>query len=389
MFSLKQIWQFSRETLCSFVDHSIQTNDLDDLRVGTTFVLATPGYMSHIEIQIVEHCEFLSTFKNYDFETAYSLIMNDIKLYPGFKSVDTKEKKHFTERLKPIKKYISRYHVLKKLGDGYFGRAYLCIDIDTFERFVIKEIDSSEDRNTNWQSEIDCLKKLTGSGFTPDYIEDIKIDNLIYIVIKYIPNTTTLEKYIDRHIKGDCSIRTDLKKTETLVGQILSFYEKLLKLKVFHNDICPSNILICEKTSKLYLIDFGLSTSSDHLKSPTARRINYTPPSYLGIYNKSVEDAMTIEDYSNCEKYAIGCTVIALLTGKDPFDGYKFDIELESRTCANCSFDNYVFNDKNNQHAVNAINMIKLINKECGSSYCLNEIMHTPVYKRESKCVIK
>lgn len=395
MFSLKQIWQFTEEILRSFIDHSLDLTEINDLRIGTSIVLATPGYLNDEDIDVVKHSEFTSTFKQNDFDTSYNLIRQDIETFPDFTSIQTKETKKFTDKLKPIKRYLEKYHILKKLSEKPFGRTYLCINIETFERFIIKEIFILETENVEWKSEIKCLKKASKSGFTPDFVEDIIDGNIVYIVTQYLSNTISLKKYIDLHINGDCLIRTDLTRTESFIRQILTFHEKLIELGIFHGDIYPENILVCLKTFKLYLIDFGLSIETDeiNIKNPFTVRSKYYPPFFLSyIFDRTISDYNNSKIFSynlnvKTQKYAIGCTIVELLSGKDPYSGYFYDFSDSDKFKepdhgqSLRGLMKYDFNlSINNDHKSQAFNMISLINQHCGTNYNLSEIMDTPKF---------
>jgi len=86
---------------------------------------------------------------------------------------------------------------------------------------------------------------------------------------------------------------------------------------IIHKDINPSNIILNQKTGKLKLIDFGISTTLSR-ENPTFRNPNvlegtlaYISPEQTGRMNRAI-------DYRT-DFYSLGVTFYELLTGQFPF----------------------------------------------------------------------
>lgn len=380
MFNLKQIWNFEYETLRSFVSHSLDLIEINDLRIGTAFVLASPDFLSEIEIQIVKHTEFISTFKNYDFDIAYQLIEKDIESFSDFKSIPNKKIKYFTDKLKLAIKYINNYIILKKLGKGSFGSVTLCIDIQTFKRVVIKYINKTSNNIPFMKNEVMVLKKVADIGLTPAFIECIETSGTIYIVTEYISNMITLRKYINLHTFGDCTIKTNIELTKNLIEQLVDMNEKLVINGIIHGDVKPDNILICLDDFKLYFIDFGCSIISNELEINTpfiCTKIYFPPSFFISMYGPD-KIKINFKGYISAQNYAFGTTIITLLNGEEPFVSHIK--ELETRNKLECDSDKYFKYDFNNDdqnfgYKCNCLNIISNINKLYNTNYDICKMM--------------
>ena len=83
------------------------------------------------------------------------------------------------------KSIVNGYKIIKILGEGRYGRAYLGVN-DKGQKVVIKQL--KEEANTNESKlfyEKDTLKKLDNSSF-PKFIDTFKNENKRGYIIEYI-----------------------------------------------------------------------------------------------------------------------------------------------------------------------------------------------------------
>lgn len=134
-----------------------------------------------------------------------------------------------------------------------------------------------------------------------------------YLIVDLFPGNT-LWKYAPSE-----SPALPLEKLVGVVNKVVSALVFLRMKKVLHCDVNPNNILFDEKTGRVKLVDFGLSTVGDAPKSSGVNWFEFTPPSVL-------KDR---KEYSyEVDVWGLGCTVYALLGQKFPF---KFDLTRFTR----------------------------------------------------------
>jgi serine/threonine protein kinase len=93
---------------------------------------------------------------------------------------------------------------------------------------------------------------------------------------------------------------------------------------IIHCDIKPGNLLISKEHSQVKLSDFGISCTQKELASRHQRHVLIGTPSYMAPEQLS----QTWRDYGPwTDLYALGCTLVELLTGQPPF-GHKESLDL-------------------------------------------------------------
>ncbi|KIJ68035.1 hypothetical protein HYDPIDRAFT_83129, partial [Hydnomerulius pinastri MD-312] len=96
---------------------------------------------------------------------------------------------------------------------------------------------------------------------------------------------------------------------------------------VIHGDLHPGNVLINDD-GRACLADFGLSLvvqeflDTSYLQSPVCGSMRYAAPELLISLEKSIPGSL-IYPQEPADIYSFGCLVMEVMTGKEPFDGYK------------------------------------------------------------------
>lgn len=210
----------------------------------------------------------------------------------------------------------NRYIPLKKLGSGGFAIIYTVWDLKTQTEQVLKLLlETSPKARELFKQEAEILQSLRHPAIPivePDGYFMLTVGNppthqLPSLVMEKI-NGQTLEDILASYPQG-CpeAMVTDW------FQQTVDILRVLHKRQIIHRDLKPSNLMLRNQTNQLVLIDFGgakkirtLSWSKDsstRLYSP-----GYSPPEQsLG---RDVEPA--------ADFYALGRTMIQLLTGKSP-----------------------------------------------------------------------
>lgn len=147
-----------------------------------------------------------------------------------------------------------RYEVLKIIGAGSYGMVYLCIDLETKENRVIKQLRPSKRRNQKvvkmFENEISVLRKLTHRNI-PIFYEAFLNNGHFFYVMGLIEGDNLEDQIF-------FSNKTFNEKESLLILlQLIKLIDYLHKKDIYHQDLRIPNILL--KNKELFLIDFGLS----------------------------------------------------------------------------------------------------------------------------------
>ena len=243
------------------------------------------------------------------------------------------------------------YRIEKVLGQGGFGITYLATatifagNIPIEAKFAIKEhyISSMNERkgtsvaisNANNTEEIkesidsflveaQRLNKLSLNH--PGIVrvnESFRANGTAYYVMEYIQGQS-LRDYVKHSSLGRLSESEALKFFRPVAETVGYLHDH----RVTHLDIKPDNILIRENGSPV-LIDFGLSKHYSANGTPTSTikaagcSAGYSPmEQYVGITTFTPE----------ADIYALGATLLHMLTGKDPVISTEINAEIISQS---------------------------------------------------------
>ena len=123
------------------------------------------------------------------------------------------------------------------------------------------------------------LNTLKDCDLAPKLLDTFEVDfcncNLKFIIIEYLENYITLNKYMDSYPH----------QFKDLFFNLLNVLSKLHKKGVIHRDIKPNNIMVNKTTSDIKIIDFGLSyhveETSDNYLLITSMAFDYQSPDLI------------------------------------------------------------------------------------------------------------
>jgi hypothetical protein len=216
---------------------------------------------------------------------------------------------------------LDRYVPVQPLGAGGFAQIYTVWDQKTQREKVLKVlVENSPKARELFKQEADVLIKLQHPGVPRvecDGYFEVNVPNskprqLACLVMEKI-NGSTLEEILQNHPQG-CP--------EDLVliwfSQAISILQKLHKRQIIHRDIKPSNLMLRTEGNKgeLVLIDFG---GVKQFNTPKVRRESSSTKLYSSGY--SPPEQITGGNIGpRADFYALGQTMIELLTGKYPLE---------------------------------------------------------------------
>ena len=204
----------------------------------------------------------------------------------------------------------SRYHIIKRLGEGGMADVYLAQDELLNREVAIKVLRGNLALEPvsllRFQREANSASALTHPNIVEIY--DVgEEEGLHYIVMEYIRGRT---------LKQLIAQRGALEKNEALaiMDQLISAVEEAHKKNIIHRDIKPQNVLI-KDDGTVKITDFGIATVSDSLQLTQADTV-------LGSVHYLAPELARGESASfQSDIYSLGICFYELLTGEVPYRG--------------------------------------------------------------------
>jgi serine/threonine protein kinase, bacterial len=226
-----------------------------------------------------------------------------------------------------------RYLITKEIGQGGFGRTYLCEDINRFnEPCVLKEFAPQVQGTALLTKAQELFEREAGVMYRlqhpqiPMFREMFRVNRggvgQLFLVQDYVAGNNYQQLMQER--RQQCKAFTETEITEFLT-QILPVLGYIHSLGVIHRDISPDNLIRRDSDGLPMLIDFGgvkqvavnaatqyMSGSMGHSDVPTTRlgKIGYAP-------NEQMQRGVV---FPHSDLYALAATTLVLLTGKEPPD---------------------------------------------------------------------
>ncbi|XP_059583487.1 uncharacterized protein LOC132250420 [Alligator mississippiensis] len=206
----------------------------------------------------------------------------------------------------------------KLLGQGAFGKVYLCYDADTGRELAVKQVqfdpdspETSKEVNA-LECEIQLLKNLLHERIVQYYgcLRDPP-ERTLSIFMEYMPGGS-----IKDQLKAYGALTENV--TRKYTRQILEGVHYLHRNKIVHRDIKGANVLR-DSAGNVKLGDFGaskrlqtLSLSGMGMKSVTGTPYWMSPEVIRG------------EGYGRkADIWSVGCTVVEMLTEKPPWAEFE------------------------------------------------------------------
>ena len=222
---------------------------------------------------------------------------------------------HCGQPLVNKQEFIRNYQVLRKLGQGGMGTTYIACTQDEFsanspQLLVLKEMNAemadNEKARELFEREARVLNTLNHSGI-PKYYDFFREQGKNYLAMELI-HGQNLEQRIYQHgpITISQAINWMMQTCEILT------YLHSLQPPLVHRDVKPANLMLRNLDEQIMLLDFG---AVKEIGTPFMTRI--------GAAGYSAPEQDKGRPCSQSDLYAVGSTLIFLLTGKEPINFYK------------------------------------------------------------------
>lgn len=214
-----------------------------------------------------------------------------------------------------------RYQLQTCLGHNAGRETWLAIDCQTQAPVVTKLLTFSD--RVHWEQlrlferEAQVLKQLTHPQI-PRYHDFFCLDDRLFwfaLVQSHIPGRSLKQMLEQGHVFSESEVRRIAKQ----LLQILIYLHELSP-PVLHRDIKPSNLILAEDHN-IYLVDFG--TVQDRAAKEGA---TFT---VVGTYGYAPLEQLGGRATPASDLYALGATLIHLLTGVAPADLPQADGRLQ------------------------------------------------------------
>jgi serine/threonine protein kinase, bacterial len=213
---------------------------------------------------------------------------------------------------------IHQYQILKTLGKGGMGTTYLAWD--TAKLLVLKEMnaDMAEIPKAQelFEREAKILQSLHHPGI-PEYYDFFVASGRKYLAMELI-HGQDLDLYVmDR---GKVTLAQAIEWMRQLCDILGYIHQQQPPL--IHRDVKPANILVRTIDRRIFLLDFG-----------AVKEIGTLGGTKIGAPDYMAPEQNNGQPCTQSDLYAIGPTLIFLLTGRNPADfielqpeGYRFNL---------------------------------------------------------------
>ncbi len=211
----------------------------------------------------------------------------------------------------------NKYTFIKDLGSGGFGKVFLAKERVSNRYVAIKKL-----KNTNKSEqediihEIEMVSKFENSNIVTYYHHFFE-DDTLYLVMEYCPGGSLRVKIKEGKIKSSEAIAW----IETLASCIRNIHKK----GIIHHDIKPDNILFSQNGT-IKIADFGVANKE------IGTRAYMSPESFQWEVNSTKDPRIDI--------YALGVTLMEVLTKQNPFFGLSQDEIIEKHQSADFPIQN-------------------------------------------------
>ncbi|MEH1933137.1 MAG: FHA domain-containing serine/threonine-protein kinase [Nostoc sp.] len=214
-----------------------------------------------------------------------------------------------------VQQRIRHYQVLRILGQGGMGTTYLAWDAAGLiagmpQLLVLKQMNADMAKIAKAQElferEAYTLKSLNHPGI-PKYYDFFVEDGKKYLAMELI-HGQDLEKrvYTTGPVTPSQAIAWMIQTCDILD------YLHSLEPPLIHRDIKPANLMVRSSLNRIVVLDFG-----------AVKEIGTAPGTRIGAEGYCAPEQERGQPLTQSDLYAIGPTLIFLLTGENPFKYYR------------------------------------------------------------------
>lgn len=192
--------------------------------------------------------------------------------------------------------YDNKYSFIKDLGNGGFGKVFLAKE-KVSNRFVaIKQLlNTNKSEQEDIIHEIEIVSKFENPNIVT-YYHHFYEEEKLYLVMEFCSGGTLREKISNKEVTSALAIEW----VQTLTTCLRVIHKK----GIIHHDIKPENILFSHNGT-IKIADFGVANKNSGTRP-------YRSPESFSYKKDTTQDP-------RIDIYALGVTLMELLTAKNPF----------------------------------------------------------------------
>jgi len=207
-----------------------------------------------------------------------------------------------------------RYRIIDILGQGGIGITYAAEDLKTAERVALKAVSLRRMDDFKvlelFEREVRILAQLNYPAI-PRYLDYFQVDkrrNRFFYLAQQLAEGQSLAALVEKGWHPD---EAEVRHIATQILEILVYLQQLTP-PVIHRDIKPQNI-IRREDGKVFLVDFGAVQDVYHNTVTGGSTV-------VGTYGYMAPEQFRGQAVLATDLYAVGATLIFLLTQKAPAD---------------------------------------------------------------------
>ncbi len=229
-----------------------------------------------------------------------------------------------------------RYRIKAEIGQGGFGRTYLCEDINRFnELCVLKEFAPQVQGTALLTKAQELFEREAGVMYRLQHPQIPMFREMFRVNRAGVGQLFLVQDFVDG-INYQGLLKQNLKEGKKFTeAEITEFLKQILpvlgyihSLGVIHRDISPDNLIKRHKDGLPVLIDFGgvkqvavnaVNAVNESNPSPAGASNNSDVPTRLGKVGYAPNEQMQRGVvFPHSDLYALAATSLVLLTGKEP-----------------------------------------------------------------------
>ncbi len=221
----------------------------------------------------------------------------------------------------------NRYRIIRQVGRGGFGRAYLAEDTHRYrELCVLKEFAPQVESDRELRKAEELFEREAGILYKLQHNQIPKFEALLRTRVDGKRSLFLVQEYIEGESYWDLLKRqgklTEAEVTE-MIWELLPVLEYIHDSDLIHRDISPDNLIRRELDCKTILIDFGcVKIAANAVSKSTGQSVTL-----IGKKGYSPDEQSRQGQAFPCsDLYSLAATAVVLLTGKQPdelYDSYQ------------------------------------------------------------------
>ena len=228
----------------------------------------------------------------------------------------------------------NRYRIVKQIGQGGFGRAYLAEDIHRYrELCVLKEFAPQVESDRELRKAEDLFERESGILYKLKHSQIPNFEALLQTRIDGKRSLFIVQEYIEGESYWEL-LKSQGRLSEAqvieMMRELLPVLEYIHNAELIHRDISPDNLIRRQSDGKTVLIDFGcVKIAANAVSKSTGKSITL-----IGKKGYSPDEQLRRGQAFPCsDLYSLAATAIVLLTGKQPdelYDSHQGEWDWES-----------------------------------------------------------